>query len=98
MVLLGLMSTWKHDLDASPCEMVYGESVHLPGEFISPSSSAAYTPSSSFATDLKNKMSQIMAKVRSFHLAETTRTADDPLLCFSGLDWAYVRTDAVKPP
>ena len=98
LVLLGLRSSWKHDLDASPCEMVYGEAVHLPGEFFSPSNPLTCEPSSSFADDLRSKMSQIQAKIPSFHLAETTRKPDDPLLRFAGIDRAYVRIDAVKPP
>ena len=36
-VLLGIRASFKDDLKASAAEMLYGESIHLPGEFFQPS-------------------------------------------------------------
>ncbi len=36
-VLLGLRAAFKEDVQATPAEIVFGESVRLPGEFLTPS-------------------------------------------------------------
>ena len=40
IILLGLRTTFKPDIDASPSELVYGQSLSLPGEFLSTQVSA----------------------------------------------------------
>lgn len=37
LVLLGIRSAWKDDLQSTTAEMVYGQQLRLPGEFLSPS-------------------------------------------------------------
>lgn len=37
IVLLGIRSSWKDDVQASSAELVYGEPLRLPGQFLSPS-------------------------------------------------------------
>ena len=58
LVMLGLRSSWRQELDASPAELVYGEELRLPGEFISKS---AFSSSSDFVVSLKNRMSKLRA-------------------------------------
>jgi hypothetical protein len=36
LVLMGIRSAWKEDLGATVAEMVYGQSLRLPGEFLAP--------------------------------------------------------------
>jgi len=36
LVLFGLRTAWKSDLRSSVAELVYGESLRVPGEFLSP--------------------------------------------------------------
>ncbi|KAK3796270.1 hypothetical protein RRG08_041586 [Elysia crispata] len=37
MVLLGIRSSWRADLDCSSVELVYGPTLHIPREFLPPS-------------------------------------------------------------
>ena len=34
LVLLGIPATFKPDVDYCPAELAYGETLHLPGEFV----------------------------------------------------------------
>ena len=38
MVLLGIRTAWRTELDASPAELTFGTTLHLPGEFVEESS------------------------------------------------------------
>ncbi|GBL73846.1 Transposon Ty3-I Gag-Pol polyprotein [Araneus ventricosus] len=49
-ILLGFRATWKEDLEATTAEMVYGASIRLPGEFLSPT-----TDSPDPSTFVKNR-------------------------------------------
>ena len=59
LVLLGLRSSWKHDVDASPAELLYRENLRLPGNFVTKS---AFTSSSDFASELHSRMSSLRAQ------------------------------------
>uniref|UniRef100_A0A6V7KQZ7 Integrase catalytic domain-containing protein n=1 Tax=Bracon brevicornis TaxID=1563983 RepID=A0A6V7KQZ7_9HYME len=37
LVLLGLRTAWKDDLQSTPAELTYGENIRVPGEFLAPS-------------------------------------------------------------
>ena len=52
LVLLGIRTALKGDLQCTAAELVYGMSLHLPGEFFSPSSSPA-TPDATYISRLK---------------------------------------------
>ena len=49
-VMLGLRSAPKEDLDASPAELVFGQPLRLPGEFLPQSSAPVRTPSQTVFT------------------------------------------------
>ena len=53
IVLLGMRAAWREDFGATTAEMVYGESLRLPGEFLAPKATGTRT-SSQFVKDLKN--------------------------------------------
>ncbi|KAG8234422.1 hypothetical protein J437_LFUL012566 [Ladona fulva] len=38
-ILLGLRFSWMEDIQATPAEVVYGQTIRLPGEFLVPSES-----------------------------------------------------------
>ncbi|XP_043196713.1 uncharacterized protein LOC122367555 [Amphibalanus amphitrite] len=57
LVLLGIRSTIKADLQATSAELVYGSSLRLPGEFFISSQASAASPAG-FVQDLKRAMSQ----------------------------------------
>ena len=95
LVLLGLRTAWKHDLNSSPAEMVYGEELRLPGDFVTKS---AFSPPSDFSSDLHARMSALRPSPTSAHLAPHAKPSDCALRRFSGIQWAYVRIDTSKPP
>ena len=53
IVLLGMRAAWREDLEATAAEMIYGESLRLPGEFFAPEASDT-RKNSQFVKDLKN--------------------------------------------
>ncbi|XP_069964569.1 uncharacterized protein [Bactrocera oleae] len=53
IVLLGIRAAWKEDLGATPADLVYGEPVRLPGEFLAPSPLSGLPPSN-MAERLRN--------------------------------------------
>ena len=55
-VLLGLRTAWREDPDCSPAELVYGSSLHVPGEFLPPASPDQTRPSSEFLRRLQGYM------------------------------------------
>ena len=95
LVLLGLRSSWKPDLSASPTLLVYRKPLRLPGELFSP---PEVRSSSEFVAELQNQMDNIQAMPPSFHLSPAATPSDNVLRRFLSCDHAYVRIDAVKPP
>ncbi|BES91400.1 multicellular organismal development [Nesidiocoris tenuis] len=70
VILLGLRTTYKPDLGASPAELVYGTSLRLPGEFFEETPpSVSTTP-----TEYIHRQRQLFAKIRpaptKWHLRE----------------------------
>ena len=60
MILLGIRTALKDDLHCTAAELVYGVSLHLPGEFFSPSS-LSFLPEDGYVTRLKQFMSTLRA-------------------------------------
>jgi transposase InsO family protein len=52
VVMMGLRAAYKEDIDATPAEMVFGQNIRLPGEFLSPAPSTVQSRST-FASTLK---------------------------------------------
>ena len=59
-ILLGIRTALKEDLGCSSAELVYGTTLRVPGEFISPHSEQVPDPSS-YATQLRSAMQSIKA-------------------------------------
>lgn len=55
LVLLGIQASWKEDADCSPADLVYGTSLHIPGEFLPPHSSQS-PPPTEFLRHLQDTM------------------------------------------
>lgn len=68
MVLLGMRSAFKEDLEATVAETVYGEPLRLPGELLIASSSIEkIEDATDFVVQLRNKMSSIRPVPASRH-------------------------------
>ncbi|XP_026324993.1 uncharacterized protein LOC113233972 [Hyposmocoma kahamanoa] len=67
LVLLGIRSSWKEDIQSSSAELVYGEFLRLPGQFLSPSDGYTVEDLSCFASRLRPHMAKLMAKPAKWH-------------------------------
>lgn len=90
LVLLGLRATYKEDLKCSPSELLYGQTLTVPGEFFNASDSESLDPTS-YANKLKQYFRQITPKpTRSAH----TKVHVPKALLNS--EYVFVRVDRVK--
>ena len=66
-VLLGLRTVWQEDPGCSPAELMYGSSLHVPGEFLPPASPEQTTPSSDFLRNLQGYMRTALPPPPNYH-------------------------------
>lgn len=90
-VLLGIRAAWKEDLNATAAELVYGEPLRLPGQFLAPRIQTT-SNTASFVQELRDQMQQLspvepkrhgLAKIFVFKDLATTQQV-------------FVRHDAVR--
>lgn len=67
LVLMGMRSSWKDDINASPAELVYGEPLCLPGQFISPNEDYKVSDVTQYATRLRACMANLTPRPTSWH-------------------------------
>ena len=93
-VLLGIRTAIKEDLQFSTAELVYGTTLRLPGEFISPSSS--FSPSD--YTDYITRLRSFMADLKAIppRTVSTYPSFVHPTLMTT--THVFVRRDSVKRP
>ena len=94
LVLLGIRSALRTDLDCSVAELVYGTTLRLPGEFFT-SSSESLPSAAPYAIALRTMMRDIRPveprdapATRATHVAPALQSATH----------VFIRTDAVKKP
>lgn len=90
-VLLGLRAVVKEDLDATVSELVYGETIRLPGEFFEDCS--IQKPASEFVRDLRRHF-ETMRPTNTHHHNKPTTTFLPAHL--NKCSHAFVRYDAVR--
>ena len=56
LVLLGIRTALKEDISSSAAEMLYGTTLHLPGEFFTPSQTNPLPDPSNFVSNLRTHM------------------------------------------
>lgn len=91
LILLGIRSAFKDDLQASPAELVYGEPLRLPGEFFQPS-----PPDSTDLTDFTTRLRHFVAKLRA---APASRHSKNKIFYHKDLDVSthvFLRDDSVR--
>ncbi|XP_046391550.1 uncharacterized protein LOC124159684 [Ischnura elegans] len=94
VVLLGIRSAWKDDLSATPAELLYGQPLRLPGDFLSHTPPEATVDPASFAMQLRRHFGKLCPKSGSRH-------GEHSVYIFSDLDTAshvFVRNDALRRP
>lgn len=93
IVLLGLRAAWKEDLQTTAAELIYGESLRLPGEFLHASPADVSDPSE-FVQQLKSRIREFRPRAGSNHGNRSVFQFKELQSCTH----VFVRCDAVKPP
>ncbi|KMQ85849.1 gag-pol polyprotein [Lasius niger] len=89
IILLGVRAAWKEDLQATPAEIVYGETIRLPGQFLHDQSNKPGEDTEDFIGRLKKNMQQLQPKIK--------RHGEKPTFVFKDLQTTpqvFVRHDA----
>lgn len=93
LVLLGIRSAWKEDIASSSAEMLYGETLRLPGDLFQPSA-VEVTDHSSFISRFRNHIRAIKPTPFIRH-GETKSFVHKDLSTASAV---FLRQDAVRKP
>ena len=93
MVLLGIRTAWRVELDASPAELTFGTALHLPGEFVE--SSGKNFIESDFLANLQKQMNELAPVQTSNH---ATQRRERVPASIDSADFVFVRRDARAPP
>lgn len=91
LVVLALRNTLKEDLQTTPAELVYGESLQLPGAFFD---DPPQTPTSDFVRAMQKHFADIKAPDTSHHVRPKMFLPKELKTC----EWILLRTDAVRRP
>jgi hypothetical protein len=97
LVLLGLRTTVKEDLEASPADLVYGTALRLPGDMIrtsTPASRDNQAPTPHFVEELRSKMNAIPYTASQTHGEHPVYLPKD----LQQAKYVFVRVDAVRKP
>lgn len=94
IVLLGLRSTFKPDINATTAEMIYGTTLRLPGEFFNTTNASTNRIQSDFASTLSQRMNLIRPTPAAHHTNDRCFVQKE----LKAATHAFVRNDKVKPP
>lgn len=92
MVLLGIRTAFRPELNASPAEMLFGQTIALPGDLIEKPDESILQ--SDFVKELRNIMSEIRPSDTSNHSTNKTYVQKDLAHCTH----VFVRDDTVRKP
>ena len=93
LVLLGVRTALKADLQCTAAELVYGTSLRLPGEFFSPCKDPTTNPAS-----YVQKLKSTMETLRAVPTRPSSRPHPYVSEALSSASHVFVRHDAVKTP
>ena len=94
MVMLGIRTSWRTELDCSPAELVYGAALTVPGLLFGEKNDSQVLPTSEFVSDLMTKMRELRPVEMAHH---ATAKVHIPTTIGSA-NYVYIRTDAVRAP
>lgn len=92
LVLLGLRATFKDELEASPAEMLFGQTITLPGDFIEKTEDL--TTQSDFVKELLTIMEEIRPVGTSNHSTDKIFIQKELARCTH----VFLRDDTVRKP
>lgn len=90
-ILLGMRASWKEDLQCSAAELVYGETLRMPGEFFH-SISNTRVPPADFIHDLRQHISRLRPTPASRHGTKATFVHKDLKVS----EFVFLRKDALR--
>jgi cleavage and polyadenylation specificity factor subunit 1 len=93
LVLLGLRTTLKEDLQCTPAELVYGQTLRLPAEFIERAEPTAIEQQSTYVAQLRHAMSTLRP-TQSRKSNKTSFVPKDLHTC----SHVFIRKDGYKKP
>lgn len=95
LILLGSRTAHKEDIDASPAEMLYGQTLRLPGELFS-ETEATPRPNNEneFVSEFKQKMRQLRPTSTAHHTNEKSFVHKS----LASSSHVFVRNDKIRPP
>lgn len=93
-VMLGIRAAWKDDIKATAAEMLYGQSLRLPGEFLSCRSSLINEPTAEFVNLLRQHIRTLRPTTGSNHGRKATFVFKD----LTTTEHVFVRNDGPKGP
>lgn len=91
VILLGIRTAWKEDLQCSVAELVYGEPLRIPGEFLQTSYSKQLTQSD-FVSELRHYMSLMKPQKASRHSTKPVFVHKD----LKTSQHVFIRKDALR--
>lgn len=91
LILLGLRSSLKPDIGTSPAELLYGQTLRLPGEFFT-NSSSSLLPTTEFVKTFQHHMRQMRPTQTAHHDKSTTFVQK----ALSQCTHVFVRFDGIK--
>ncbi|GFO46848.1 Pol polyprotein [Plakobranchus ocellatus] len=94
MVLLGIRSSWRVDPGCSPAELVYGSTLHIPGEFLQPHDARTVEPDLPFLRHLQQTMRSVQPPTPQFHGQPSVYVPAN----LAPAKFVYVRKDSHKHP
>ncbi|XP_075972473.1 uncharacterized protein LOC142974195 [Anticarsia gemmatalis] len=93
LVLLGMRTVFKEDLKASVAEMLYGETLRVPGEILVPNPCSVNFED---PTDFVVKLRRHMSKIRPIPASRHTTPAAFVFKLLNSSSHVYLREDAVR--
>ena len=94
IVLLGLRSAWREGPDTTPSELLYGESLRLPGQLIPGVGAEVPAGDQSCLPSFFRKMRALAPVPSSHHAVHPCRVPPS----LSSASYVYIRHDAVRRP
>lgn len=92
-VLLGIRAAWRDDLQASAAELVYGETIRLPGEFLTPLITPRVDPAG-FVQQLRQQFRELQPTAGTNHSRQHPFIYKD----LANTQQVFLRRDEAKPP
>lgn len=95
IIMLGLRATHKSDIDASPAEMLYGQTLRLPGELFN---TTEPSPKPNNESDFVSRFREQMRKLKPTETAHHTNKTPFTFKAIDNCTHVFVRNDRIKPP